>query len=228
MSRAVGLIEFNSTLGLVVFFVAIFLIYRMWMQAKLLETTKIFREQLARTDPDFKALQEKIREVGLTPEQAATLLDKGNAIEKGLAVFGEQKFDEAIERFTEGIRETSDAFFYRAIAYFEKGEYFNSLEDWDQLRKLNPTDADALNGSAWILIEKSHDIDKGIKNAEKALALVPNNPNYEDTLAWGFYKKGKYQESLDLLRKAVKKSPNDEEIKRHLTKVESELTATIP
>jgi tetratricopeptide (TPR) repeat protein len=326
MFRAVGLTGSSTTPFLVILFITIFLIYRARIQAKLFETTNILREELSKTDPDFKMLQEKIRETGLTPEQAAALLDKGSILERGLAALGERKFDDAIARFTEVMREISDAFFYRAIAYFERGDYEKALEDldkflelnpdhasawdnrgvtlerlgryeealgsydkaielnpthanawynrgvtleslgrheealssydkaielnptdasawnnrgvtlerlgryeealssYDKAIELNPTDADALNGYAWILIDKDIDIDEGVERVKKALVLSPDDPNYEDTLAWGLYKRGRYKEALELLQKAANRVPDNEEITQHLAEVKAKLT----
>src|SRR5262249_12386682 len=119
MFRAVRLTESHAISSLMLFFIIIFLIYKMWMQKRLSKANNICREELSKIYPDFKILQEKNRETGLTIEQAVALLGKGNSIERGLAALGKKNSDEAIHLLTEAMREISDAFFYRAYAYYE-------------------------------------------------------------------------------------------------------------
>jgi len=114
------------------------------------------------------------------------------------------------------------------VADLEKlGRDEEALSSYDNALKLNPTDAEALNVYAWMLIDKDIDVDKGIERVKEALELSPDNSNFEDTLAWGFYKKGRHQEALELLQQAAHRHPDNEDIKQHLAEVKDKLTQAL-
>ncbi len=60
-----------------------------------------------------------------------------------------------------------------------------------------------LNYYGYILIEHNVDIKKGMEYVKKALKLEPNSAYYLDSLAWGYYKLGKCEESLLIIEKVV-------------------------
>ena len=59
--------------------------------------------------------------------------------------------------------------------------------------------------------------------ARAAHELAPENPMVIDTLGWVFFKQGKFEEALPLLRDARLRAPGNAEIRYHLARV---LTAT--
>ena len=64
----------------------------------------------------------------------------------------------------------------------------------------------------YILIDNDIDVKEGIKYVEKALEFDPNNEEYIDSLAWGYYKLGKCKEAWEII-KHIKL--DNEEIKKH-------------
>lgn len=70
-----------------------------------------------------------------------------------------------------------------------------------------PNKANAYNSYAWGLADQlERDLDKAQEYAQRATDLAPKNPAYVDTLAWVYYKKGRYQEALDLQQFAVREA----------------------
>ena len=208
MFRAVGLNEFHTIPLLIIVFIAILLIYRARMQARLVEANNVFREELSKTNPNFKILQEKIKDTGLTIEQAITLLGKGNLVERGLSALGKKNFDEAINQFTDAMREISDVFFYRASAYFDRGDYGKAVEDLDKFLELDPTDATAWTARG-VALERLERYAESLSSHDKALELEPTNAT-----AW--YNRGvalerleRYAESLSSYDKALELDPTD-------------------
>ncbi len=100
--------------------------------------------------------------------------------------------------------------------YFYLGIYLDKLDKWEEAEKalkkaiqLRPDFHDALNYLGYSYILRDIDIDKGIELVKKALKYAPNNPAYLDSLAWGYYKKGKYNEALNIMLKVVNKINDD-------------------
>jgi predicted Zn-dependent protease len=82
--------------------------------------------------------------------------------------------------------------------------------------KLGNDDSLYLNYYGYTLIDKEVDIGKGIKIIEKALVQQPNNTFYLDSLAWGYYKRGKCKEAQILINRVVNEEGlKEKEIKTH-------------
>jgi len=91
-----------------------------------------------------------------------------------------------------------------ALSYFEKAV------------KLGNDDSLYLNYYGYTLIDKEVDIKKGIKIIENALVQQPNNTYYLDSLAWGYYKMGKCDEAIILMKRVVaEEGLKEDEIKTH-------------
>jgi len=69
--------------------------------------------------------------------------------------------------------------------------------------ELEPDNAEAMNNLASIMTEAKSNIDEALRFAQKAKELVPDNPNYNDTLGWVLYKKGLYSSAVEYLQVAA-------------------------
>ncbi|WP_187648466.1 tetratricopeptide repeat protein [Nitrosophilus labii] len=77
-----------------------------------------------------------------------------------------------------------------------------------------------LNYLGYLYIDFDIDIDRGIELVKEALKQNPESPFYQDSLAWGYYKKGRCKEAWELMEKVVKKlGLKDEEVKLHYQKI---------
>jgi len=73
-----------------------------------------------------------------------------------------------------------------------------------------------LNYYGYTLIDKDIDVKKGIKIIEKALIEQPDNRDYLDSLAWGYYKLGYCKKALKLMKRVIAIEGLDEkEIRNH-------------
>jgi hypothetical protein len=59
------------------------------------------------------------------------------------------------------------------------------------------------NNLGFILIEKEMDVSRGVSLVGRALELEPNNPDFLDSLAWGYFKLGRFEEAGKLLRRSL-------------------------
>lgn len=72
------------------------------------------------------------------------------------------------------------------------------------------------NYYGYLLIDFNINVKKGIKLVKKALKTAPNNVAYLDSLAWGYYKLGKCNQALTIMKRVINVTGlKDQEIKLH-------------
>lgn len=97
-----------------------------------------------------------------------------------------------------------------------KSDIFEQL-----MRKLiqaKPDHAHAYNALGYSFLERNVRIDEAMQLVEKALQLAPGDFAIMDSVGWGYYRSGKLDESVKLLRRAFAGNP-DPEIASHLGEV---------
>lgn len=112
---------------------------------------------------------------------------------------------------------------YLGTLYNLQGNHEEAVREFREVIKLGTEDAPAYNDLAWLLIDKDLNLDEGIEMAFKALQIGPNYVAAMRTLAWGYYKKGRYQESVDWFQKALEKLPQDKELQEGLEQARQKL-----
>lgn len=87
--------------------------------------------------------------------------------------------------------------------YLELGDWIGARASFEQAVVLDPSNLPAYNNLAYVYIDSGIDIESGIAMAEQVVALRPTHAAYLDTLGWGLYKAGRYDNALAVLREAV-------------------------
>ncbi|MEO8331221.1 MAG: tetratricopeptide repeat protein [Gallionella sp.] len=87
-----------------------------------------------------------------------------------------------------------------------------------KLIQLQPDHAHAYNALGYGLLERNERIPEAMQLVEKALQLAPDDPAIMDSVGWGYYRSGKLEESVKMLRRAIAVNP-DPEIAAHLGEV---------
>jgi len=72
------------------------------------------------------------------------------------------------------------------------------------------------NFLGYVLIDKDINVKEGLKYVQKAVEVKPDNEEYIDSLAWGYYKLGKCKEAWEIIKHIKLK---DEEILLHKEKI---------
>jgi len=114
-------------------------------------------------------------------------------------------------------KETKDPRFllkYCEFLYFDhptKEEIKDIAGKLEFLAKLYPS-AYLYNFLGYILIDNGIDVKKGLKYVKKAVELRPENMEYVDSLAWGYYKLGNCKEAWRIMQYI---HSNDKEILKH-------------
>lgn len=108
---------------------------------------------------------------------------------------------------------------YETAMQADKLEHYQVAEKL--LRKLieiKPDDAQAYNALGYGFLERNVRIAEAVKLVEHALQLSPKDYSIMDSVGWGYYRSGKLNESVAMLRRALLGNP-DPEIAAHLGEV---------
>jgi tetratricopeptide (TPR) repeat protein len=102
-----------------------------------------------------------------------------------------------------------------ADAYQQQGKHVESDKAFDEVLKLEPNNALALNNYAYFLALRKVRLDEAEAMVKKAIAEEADNPSYLDTYGWVLFQSGKYAEALEQIKKAGKLDPTNPEILEH-------------
>jgi tetratricopeptide (TPR) repeat protein len=89
-----------------------------------------------------------------------------------------------------------------AVGSSEIGLKDKAEEYYNEALSLEPEKPSRLNDLAYFLIDSDRNLSKGMKLANKALELSPENYDFLHTKGWGLYKQGKFKEALATLQKS--------------------------
>ncbi len=87
-----------------------------------------------------------------------------------------------------------------------------------RLIQINPNYAHAYNALGYSLLGRNERLAEAMELVEKALLLAPDDPSIMDSVGWGYYRTGKLEDSIKILRRAYDLKP-DPEIAAHLGEV---------
>jgi len=103
---------------------------------------------------------------------------------------------------------------YLADVLFAKGRHREALVHYEELARMFPKDGRTLNNLAWAL----HTVKdpRAADYAERAYQLNPTQPAVVDTFGWILVSRGRLNEGIQMLLKAVSLDGNNPEIRYHL------------
>ena len=84
-----------------------------------------------------------------------------------------------------------------------------------QVIKIRPDYAQAYNALGYSLLDRNERIPEALALVEKALQLAPDDASIMDSVGWGYFRSGRLDDSVKMLRRAYASDP-DPEIAAHL------------
>jgi tetratricopeptide (TPR) repeat protein len=110
---------------------------------------------------------------------------------------------------------------YSSMGYlrYSGGKIEESMGWFEKALELDPTYPNALNCLGYIYAEEEIDLDKALAFCRRAVEKRPGNAAYMDSLGWALFKSGRSEEAREILRKALKSSPGNQEIVTHMKAV---------
>ena len=112
----------------------------------------------------------------------------------------------------------TDLRYSRAMVSEKLGDIVQLEEDLAFIIDKNPKNATALNALGYTLADQTKRLDEALKLIQQARAIAPSDPAIMDSLGWVYFRLGRMQESLELLKKAYVNFP-DAEVAAHLGEV---------
>ncbi|MDR2081297.1 MAG: tetratricopeptide repeat protein [Campylobacteraceae bacterium] len=134
--------------------------------------------------------------------------------------FFQKEYDKAINLADKLYQESNDEEYIAKMAIYEyesaqnKSAVLQSVSEKFEQYVTDESDALYLNYYGYLLIDHDINTDKGMELVKKALALEPDSPYYQDSLAWGLYKQNRCQEAQEIMKKVLEKL-NDKEVLEH-------------
>lgn len=106
--------------------------------------------------------------------------------------------------------------YYLASLYEKEKRYDDSTSMIQAILATKPDNAQALNFMGYVLLERGSKPEEALVYIEKALKLNPKDGYIRDSLAWYYYKIGKYEQALKEIKEAKKIVNDDPVIIKHL------------
>lgn len=135
----------------------------------------------------------------------------------------EERFDEAEVAYSAAIELTKATgnedwvlYFYRGICNEQSKDWAPAEADFRKALELNPTQPQVLNYLGYGLVDRGEKLDEALGMIEKAVAADPEQGYIIDSLAWAFFKLGRYAEALDPMERASLLEPVDPVVTDHL------------
>jgi len=135
----------------------------------------------------------------------------------------DKKFAEAAEIYTRAIEEIGTPaksdwglYYYRGIAFERTKQWPKAEADFYKALELQPDEPHVLNYLGYSWIDMGMNLDKGLDLVKKAVELKSDDGYIVDSLAWAYYKLGRFDEAVKELERAVLLKPDDPVINDHL------------
>ena len=135
----------------------------------------------------------------------------------------EERFAEAKVAYSAAIDLTKAAgnedwilYFYRGICNEQTKDWPPAEADFRKALELNPTQPQVLNYLGYGLVDRGEKLDEALGMIEKAVAADPEQGYIIDSLAWAFFKLGRYAEALEPMERASLLEPVDPVVTDHL------------
>jgi tetratricopeptide (TPR) repeat protein len=107
-------------------------------------------------------------------------------------------------------------FYSRAIAWERAKAWDRAEPDFRQAIALNPDQPDVLNYLGYSFLEHGRNIDEAMDLIERAVAIAPDSGHIVDSLAWGLFLLGRYDDAVEPMERASLLMPLDPIVTDHL------------
>ncbi len=94
--------------------------------------------------------------------------------------------------------------FYLATVLEKQNKFEETVENLKRAIEKNPNNSRAFNYLGYLYAERNIHIEESIRLIRRAIEIEPNNGAYVDSLGWAYYRKGRYNDALQMLLEAEK------------------------
>ncbi len=176
-------------------------------------------EQLGKGEEAVKHLDALMKE---RPDDIEVIMALGNVLRarKRYAEAAEV-YTKAVERIGEPNRGHWTLFYFRGSAFERAKQWPKAEADLKKALELVPDTqpggkSQVLNYLGYSWVDMGINIDEAFAMLKRAIDLNPRDGMIIDSLGWGYYRLGRYEEAVRELEKAVELKPGDSVINDHL------------
>lgn len=155
----------------------------------------------------------------ITPEDIKTEVRLIRA--EGDILAQQKRYQEAFDLYSETLAkmpDNIDLLYSRALIAEKIDRVDVTISDLRALLVVDPDNIQALNALGYTLIDKTDKLDEGMTYILQAHKQKPNDPSILDSVGWGYYRLGDYENALKYLQQAYDQT-QDAEIAAHLGEV---------
>lgn len=127
-----------------------------------------------------------------------------------------QVYDRAIALLPPGVPSGWVLYYTRGITLERTRQWDRAEADFRKALSLNPGQPDVLNYLGYSLIEMGTNLPEALRMIEQAVAAEPDSGHIVDSLAWGLYRMGRYEEAVAPMERAAELMPVDPIVNDHL------------
>ena len=169
---------------------------------------------LKRTDEALALLSKMSTE---RPNDPSPLIDKADILRR------HDRHDEAIKTYDQALEridtpEKNDwvIFYSRGISYEQSDQWSKAEADFLTALSMQPDQPLVLNYLGYSWIEKGLNLERALDMVKKAVNLRPGDGYIVDSLGWGLYQLGRYEDSVREMERAVLLRAHDPVLSDHL------------
>ena len=182
---------------------------------------RISELQLGLNFAELKRTDEAVSHLSKLVEQDPT--DMRAYLALGGTYAGEEKFKEAAEVYDRAVAQLKNpaksdwsVFYQRGIAYERLKQWPKAEPNFKKALELFPNQPQVLNYLGYSWIDMNMNLEQGVEMIKKAVDLRPSDGFIIDSLGWGYYRLGRYEEAVTELERAVALQPADPVLNDHL------------
>jgi tetratricopeptide (TPR) repeat protein len=167
-----------------------------------------------KTDAAIEVLQ------ALSRSHAAVL---GVHVALGDALRREERFAEAIVAYDAAMALVPVAevqhwtiLYSRGVAHERNGDWTAAEADFRKALALNPDQPQVLNYLGYSFVDRGENLDEALQLIERAVAAEPESGYIVDSLAWAYFRLGRFEDAVEPMERASLLEPVDPVVTDHL------------
>ncbi len=176
--------------------------------------TAINFDRLDRTDEAIDIFEQLIRR---DPNNYDAMITMGDMLRM------RSRFPEAIDAYDRALTiagpldpEHWSLYYARGVALEQSDRWQEAEQDFLKSLEISPNQSLTLNYLGYSWIDQGVKYDEAMKLINQAVELSPGDGFIVDSLGWGYYKMGDYENAVIQLERAVEMQPDDPTINDHL------------
>ena len=177
-----------------------------------------FRRVLFRSDRLDDAEKAALALTATHPELAAGWVALGDLLRQ------QDKFGQAVPAYDKALSlidpKANDMRWFplyaRGIALERSGQFTKAEADFRAALKIRPDSAQVLNYLGYSLVDRNEKLDEALKLIQRAVELRPDDGYILDSLAWAYFRLGRYDQAVAPMERAVAAMASDSLVNDHM------------